>query len=507
MKVDCMHRVLLRLLVFEILERICRFESLLEEYDASLNLREVSVSGIHSLGSPFANGLYRKLASVKQHILLSSNQWESLFTDNLEQNGSWSRAQVQLLVSQVQQAQNSLNELSRLFSRAARIQPRSELSIFLKDAMPLSFLPNAHGLEVLLLGEEESLFVQPLAGGSQATSSQPLHWPLEDILPAPLSILQVNNPMAWVSLVKPYAASLFTAQSNDWLDATKQGRVPPLPENLRLDTAAEACIALRLLGPAYYYQQVSQALLYLDVNYLYHMEPLLFQALNYFSYTDKTLVILHEAVEKTIRLLSVEDSFPVQAGKTAMPEVVDALLHCVEALIPNRYAFTEKHFQRALKLQERLTQETFLSATPLYSPEELHEALARFSQNGPGEAGSPSSSDNIYSLLAMTTETPHAPREIITAGWVTKLDRLSVWLYDALNSPEAMPTNGLDGPAANTLWPGMARFKDRLERQDHLLLKSVETSEIHRVLLCGAPEEWTSRAATSVPAAGMPALR
>jgi hypothetical protein len=71
----------------------------------------------------------------------------------------------------------------------------------------------------------------------------------------------------------------------------------------------------------------------------------------------------------------------------------------------------------------------------------------------------------------MMTEYPHTPREIINAGWLHKMERGPVWLYATLNEEDDA---------------GFNRILEVLDYQDHLLRKSIEVSEVHRVLLCNA---------------------
>jgi hypothetical protein len=102
----------------------------------------------------------------------------------------------------------------------------------------------------------------------------------------------------------------------------------------------------------------------------------------------------------------------------------------------------------------------------LYPVAEVHSTLSarQAETRGPGDKFP------IYELLGMVSETPNTPREIVNAGWIHKLDRGPVWLYNTLNS------TGLEG---------FERLSELVSRQDHLLIKSIETSEVHRVLLCG----------------------
>jgi hypothetical protein len=67
------------------------------------------------------------------------------------------------------------------------------------------------------------------------------------------------------------------------------------------------------------------------------------------------------------------------------------------------------------------------------------------------------------------TEYPHSPREVVNAGWLHKVERGPVWLYSILNEDRE---------------EGFEKVLELLNYQDHLLRKSIEVSEVHRVLLC-----------------------
>jgi hypothetical protein len=212
-------------------------------------------------------------------------------------------------------------------------------------------------------------------------------------------------------------------------------------------------IHLRLLGPAYYFFALSEAFFAQDDDFLQFTEPALFFGLNHQNFTHKSLVILHEACERSKPDL-----------KTALlplpEETLAAVYRAVEKAIPTKFAFQDRHMERALPLQERIGRGVLLSSSPLYPVGEVAEKLNK--TRGREDF-------SIYDPLSMMTEHPHSPREIVNAGWLHKVERGPVWLYSALNEEQGQ---------------GFDRVLELLDYQDGLLRKSIEVSEVHRVLLC-----------------------
>jgi hypothetical protein len=269
--------------------------------------------------------------------------------------------------------------------------------------------------------------------------------------------------LGWVQLVQGFAHHLYeTANSLETLKLQMKG---PLGKVKYLKPIVCQSIALRMMGPAYYYYSVVEALLKQDTFFLNVLEPSLFYGLNHLNFTDKRIVILHEATEKYRDLLATEDSSPSDEKALDKDKLGD-VLRMVEKVIPDKIAFSEKNFQRAIHLQDRLGQGILLSSDQLYSMEEVHENV-NAALEGPKEGRSGYA--EIYKSLNLIAESPNTPREIVNAGWIHKLERGPVWLYNTLTG---------------TNFEGFEKLAELIGYQDHLLLKSIETSEVHRVLLC-----------------------
>ncbi len=415
-----MQKTFFKFVTFELVERIARFRLLLQECEDSL---------LES--SPM---LYRRLqaeaADLQAHLLTHKPVLNRLFADAAT-SGKQAAELPEALLDEIYPR---LCALSRFLLTSRKLDVEPETYLFLKDVLPPDWLKE-EGEQTVFLQEEGFALPQgePLAG----------------VLLDHLSVLQKNNPLAWVGLARTFSHKLVANAS--------------LVESLKLDTRKIAgCpvetllahgISLRLLGPAYYFHALTEAVFRRDEAFLQAVEPALFYGLNHLNFTHKSLVILHEACDRS----GMRDEAPPLAE-----ESLAALYRGVEKLVPSKYAFQEKHLERAIALQERLGQGTLISSTPLYPVEEVVEKL-----NAQREKGELS----IYDLLSQMTEYPHTPREIVNAGWLYKMERGAVWLYSALNEENQ---------------DGFDRLMERVDYQDHLLRKSIETSEVHRVLLCNA---------------------
>jgi hypothetical protein len=316
------------------------------------------------------------------------------------------------------------------------------MHLFLKDVLPAELTKNAG---------EQSVFLAP-----EGEARQPVHSLFPQVFIDPLSILQKNNPLGWAGLTQGYSQYLFENTSS--LETIKLDllQAPGVTEAL-IESMLCHALNLRLMGPAYYFHALAEALFAKDEAFLHFTEPALFYGLNHQNVTHKSLVILHEACERSKPPLDQDGE------KTLLPlpkETLATVFRTIEKLIPEKYTFQEKHLERAIQLQERLSQGTLLSSTALYPVEEVSE---NFIHTRDEEGFS------IYGPLAMMTEYPHSPREVVNAGWLHKVERGPVWLYSILNEDRE---------------EGFEKVLELLNYQDHLLRKSIEVSEVHRVLLC-----------------------
>lgn len=419
-----MQKTFLKFMLFELVERVARFRLLLNE----------CANELHESAPVLHQSLKQEAELLESRLLEQKGVLNHLFIEVGKQNTSGCEAVIEALHAR-------LRELSEIASRLQALKVVSETHLFLKDVLPADLLQSAGEHSVFLTAEGQGDLQLPA---------------LPKVLIDGLSVLQKNNPLAWVSLSKAYSRFLLDTTSSlesvklDLLKGQKK-----VAGGLTEETAEQLiqhALNLRLLGPAYYFQALTEAFLAQDQPFLQVIEPALFFGLNHQNFTHKNLVILHEACER---------SKPESGGMLPLSEDTLAILfRAVEKAIPAKYAFSEKNMQRAIQLQERLSQGILLSSTALYPVEEVAENL-----NGNRERADFS----IYEPLSMLTEYPHSPKEIVNAGWLHKMERGPVWLYSILNEGRS---------------EGFENVMQLLDYQDHLLRKSIETSEIHRVLLC-----------------------
>lgn len=419
-----MQKTFLKFILFELVERVARFRLLLNE----------CANQMHESAPVLHQSLTQEAQSLETRLLEQKSALNTLFVENPKQTA----ASCETII---EETQAHLKSLSQVMCHLQALQVVSETHLFLKDVLPADLLKSAG---------EHSVFLT-------AEGQRDLGFPaLPQVLVDPLSVLQKNNPLAWVSLTQAYSQSLLDNTSS--LESLKldllkgQKKIAGGLDEATAERLIQHAINLRLLGPAYYFQALAEAFLAQDDAFLQVIEPALFFGLNHQNFTHKSLVILHEACER---------SKPESDALLPLSEDTLAILfRAVEKVIPAKYAFSEKNMQRAIQLQDRLSQGVLLSSTALYPVGEVADNL---------EKSRDKADFSIYEPLSMLTEYPHSPREIVNAGWLHKMERGPVWLYAILNEGGA---------------EGFENVMDVLDYQDHLLRKSIETSEIHRVLLC-----------------------
>ncbi len=413
-----MQKTFLKLLTFEYVERLARFESLLQE----------GVNTSESITPKLTDALRAELAQLKQGLVEQKPVLNQLFSDAPLINDKL----IPSLEAGVFEPNRKLQELTRLLYQLYPAKAMAESYLFTKDALPVE-----------LIDQERSVILE-------AELSQPpsVGTPLEDVLLLQLPLLQKNNPLGWVGLVYPFALKI--AQKALASESAEQ------------QALAAHAFSLRLAGPAYYFQTVTQAMLTKDTAFFQQVESVLFYGLNHLNFVNKSLVIVHEAIEKAQSLLG-----GTPGGRALDEAQLSKLYQTVESTIPTRLAFTDRHFEQALQLKDRLSEGVLPSSSPVYTIVDVNEKLQAARQAGDVP---------IYDLLGMMTEHPHSPREIVNAGWIHKIERAPVWLYSTLFETEQPDPD-----------KGQSRFQrtqELLGIQDHLLQKAIETSEIHRVLLC-----------------------
>lgn len=422
-----MQKTFLKFIVFELVERVARFRLLLNECADSL----------HESAPVLLCSLKEAADRLETELLSQKSALNRLFTESTAKSGTQGHeGMIAALYTQ-------LKTLSGLLCKLRELPLAPETFLFLKEVLPPDLLKSVGEQSIFLCAEGEQLEAVP---------------GLPNILIDGLSVLQKNNPLAWLPLTQSYSG--FLTQHASSLAAIKVELTKPGPKKASeaipeaiAEPLIQHAVNLRLLGPAYYFHSLVDAYFQQDEAFLQVVEPALFFGLNHQNFIHKSLVILHEACER---------SKPA-AGMAFAPltdETLANLFRAVEKAVPAKFAFQEKNLQRALQLQERLEQGVLMSSTGLYPVQEVADNL---------NSTRDQADFSIYGPLSMLTEYPHSAKEIITAGWLHKMERGPVWLYSILNE---------DRPE------GFDKVLTLLDYQDHLLRKSIETSEIHRVLLC-----------------------
>lgn len=416
-----MNKTLLKRLLFELLEELVHLEMKLQALD-----HQAPISA-----APYNRLLRVRLAEIKEYVWRFNGQFEQLYQEQpLEE------AVAEQLLSEV--FPHIRKEVDLVANAMFQLKPEQvlpETELYLTSLQLDKLLPDA-----------PPLFVIP---GSES-GNDPELIPTDTVLVEMLAKLDTENPLRWVSLVEGFTR-YFCSQT---VQVTSLLETLPIPEP-KIDVIAPL-LNLRLLGPGYYSNYVLNAYQQKDVVALWGVEPVLFQELNRFGLINKDLVILHQSIERCRQHDSLKEPKALTRALNN-DNTADEILKVVEKVVPERLAFTEKSMIRSQLLEERLEQGMLISAVPmLSSPAQLRDDLANLETAG-----------SIYPLLGQLSESPASPREIINAGWLYKLDQSATWQQQALQAP---------------MQEGWELVRQRVGYLNNLLLKSIEISEVHRVL-------------------------
>jgi len=429
-----MQKTFLKFVVYELIERIARFDRLLN--DCADEPEKVSPGLVTALA--------RQSLALKTQLLADQAFLNELFTDTPIPDNSMRH----WLKDEFGAHYETLRRMAATLTPLYKGTVLPETFLFLKEAMPTDLLADSPEVAVVATPEGE---VDPLHGLRLS----------DDVLVSRLPLLQRNNPLGWTSLVRAFAVRL--SKEAPALTAVRARVKKVLNSDDALTDALFAhSLALRLMGPAYYFASLADAVFQKDADFLNWIEPALFVGLNHQGMTAKSLVILHEALDRSKDVLL--KCWGRDEDGVVDKDMLAAFFHAVEKAVPDKHAFTQKQFDRAQALQDRLAQGTLLSASPLYPTEEVAEYLDDVRAND---------KFSIYDALSRVTEYPHTPREVVNAGWVHKMERAPVWLYSTV------AVQGED-------YDGFDRLRELVDGYDGLLQKSIETSEVHRILLVTA---------------------
>ncbi|MEB3245216.1 MAG: hypothetical protein VKJ06_04430 [Vampirovibrionales bacterium] len=409
-------------------------------------------------------------------------------------------------------------------------------------------------------------------------------WP---VTPSRLPIRWAQNPVGWLLALRSQITQLsarLLAESAEGHKAmqTLRMRLPSVAQQAYgADVVLAALIGIRCYGPAWYFTRVMEAVNQFDTGFLQILEPLMFHALNFFNFSDKNLVLMHDSVLRGLPLWQqlaevkpaacarAESGLYAEAAHTgpeadalggsfalneALTDALDNVLSWAEDQLPDAHAcqltqgvFTDKHLKRCAPMEDILGDDMLIASHRPYSLAHVNVLLqekygdsldvdasgvpvsgqAMHGLHGAGgfssvlsSVHSPGSTSghsgpsghlmSVYHLIGMLAEEPISCREMITAGWLHKLNRASVMVYDTLLT-SAFETDNLC--SAQCPLPAAAlRFMNHVNSRSRLLLKSMETAQVHQMLMAlptQSSAQWPSKpwydsekalAAPSVPA-------
>ena len=445
-----MQKNLLKLLTFEVFERLSRFYSLLERYG-----EEVPADN-----QPIVAYIGKRLDELRDQLLSEKAEFRLLYSENANpilMNNAQASAMLERCLFQ---PYNTMNELLALFSRGVRCEVLPELFIALKE------FPSPVDFGLVRAGQgpftRSILLAQELPHNIEAADCP--YPPSEELIIEALPVLQQASPLGWVWLLRRQLSAW--VNGNEALEAFRVKNKSVFEDVAFFRRLVFHLAEVRVFGPAAYYFGLTEALVQKDRVYFERIEPAMFFAVNHGHFIEKNLVLFHEASEHAGSILENAVVLGGMSERFLHKDHIQELLLTLERLLPDKVAFTEKQFERSVLLQNKLEEDILISSSSFYPLTEADERLQLFNvaiENGTAPA------DGVYEVLNMVEETPSHVREILNAGWIQKLERHSAWLYTALETED-----------------GFERLKDSVSHLDGLLLRSIETAELHRMLLCSA---------------------
>ena len=307
-----------------------------------------------------------------------------------------------------------------------------EQELFLSQVAPLSLLTGIDERRILITA-------QPALVGLT----------IPKLLCEQLSGLQQGNLLAWPGLLSRFVMQLFKQQVALWVESPVSHAFQGA--SLSWNATIPHILALRLLGPGYYYYFVNHHLCERALDPLSQLEPLLFFALNYFNYNDSRLVRLHEEVERNNSVLNRQETAPSQDNYRNLLEVV-------EHAIPQRLCYQHLSTSERSALEKRLKEGRLASSLPTCQWQNSDQKIE---------------SSSFYETISTFNERPLSARQLLLAGWTRWFESAPGYsmqlLNTALSNEQALAQLDILGQS--------------LTQEDRLLLKSIETAEVHRSLL------------------------
>ncbi|MFN9691904.1 MAG: hypothetical protein ACK551_07395 [Vampirovibrionales bacterium] len=351
-------------------------------------------------------------------------------------------------LAQLNGFQLETKRLARLMHALHPQQPKVELTHVLNSLMPLSFLAHKDSRVIVM--------DSPTAA---------IDWPLDSVLVERLPSVFHALPTQWVVATRSYLHT-WAEQLYPALQASN----PSLsPEWLTAVTAH--VLGVRLLGTAYYAEFVVSELVRRDFTTLVKIEPILFEALNFFGTGTSQAVRLHGITE------ALSEELKLNAKRNEESEVVDvpALLRVLEKHVLAEDSFNEKHVGYALRLLERLKAGLPVSSLQHH---DLNEVWDKLHALGLTEESTETpdykalhEQNAIYQLMEQVGETPVGVREMLLAAWMHRLEEASDVLSYFSDVDEA------------DLWQAWEAFYRSEEAIQQRFIKSIETAEVHQVLM------------------------
>ena len=188
-----MQKTFLKFLTYELVERLARFEAILDEFEGQPS--GTQAAPLNKLSPALLAHFRREIEAIKAKVAGDKSFINPLFGDEPAAESKALGAQLERCVYEPYAALCGLSDrLQRLYKGL----PSDEIYLFLKEALPEKFIQQRE--------QDCQLTVVLDAEGDNAVCTD---WDLDGVLVPSLSILQKDNPLSWVTLNRTFARQLF----------------------------------------------------------------------------------------------------------------------------------------------------------------------------------------------------------------------------------------------------------------------------------------------------------
>lgn len=400
------------------------------------------------LSPDFFDSCRKSIEKIKEEMLNAKNELAGL---SGEKSSNSDRSK--LFLSSLNKIARQILDSGRMLSYLPSNQALPETLIFLDEALQKQiFLKNDSKIIFLV---QDFLMKQEFKGFEKVA-----------VFRAP--VLESQNPLYWPLLLKDafLNSEKFADVSALVGDFIEKQQLSKDETDFAKNIANELILDLfsvRLLGPAYFWSMIEFEI------FKNIAEPEKETSLSLMARAEllkKELVRIELIGELNKFGESFAKLFNASENSEKLMEVLNQAFSVIGAeldkFIDKSGLFSKHDFEKSLISSERLAEGVLIASSPTCELDKIREEYEKiYDQSG-------ESSISVYDFLNKLKETANTPQQILNAGWIYKKSLFGKIFFEELDF-----NNDID----------FDDFGARIKQLDTLLIKSAETSSIHKVLL------------------------